>query len=802
MKKIFFLLIIILTATAGHALSQPILQQISKSYGDNSAQLICTFSSTPEYSMNNIDKRVDLMLKNTLVDSNFISPEPDDKIVKILSLSKSGSTAISIFFRYPPQKVKVTTGQKVNTLVVDILLGDNLTAPDLTGKKQEEAAHQKKTKDPTNPATTSPYTGNWKKFLKEYEAEIEIDPVVQFSLAPFPAITLLSPESEKNIDILSPAIREDGRRSLWNNLIPVIIDQINAEQDLDIRKKLTLTYGDILLRAGNYNEAYKQFFLLSTQYAKEPVGILARYLLLRLQAEYADPWLADIELKNFEPSMDKSSPAFPWLILSRIETALATKKLAQMLTLLQRNDVSFPAGIDTLKAMRQADYWLANKDFSKALAGYQPLDKAGVLSENSSSLNGYCSTLYHQKEFKQATECYDRLAKDDSINVRQHLDMISFRKIMSQFHLTPEANLLNRFAQIEMTYPNTEAGARAALKQIDIKLLSLKNWEKQAISYYHTIAETAESRSIREEAAFKEALAYHLLDQKAECVERLMAFLKDFKSGSLHNTGLALLIDVLPGLLKEHNKNGKYIETLILARQNKSLFVNNWIDTSLLAEMAEAYRQLSLFNEASKMYRYLMEVHPQENENPYYLPLIKIAYEQGDSDLVEEYADQYSSHFPKGQDKDAILYYRLQNLSTHNKYKEALALVSGKNLQDPKFKFLEASLLFHLNEYAKARTILEERKISETTLEQEPLFMLAECHYQLGDLEKAEKLYLPLQQAKPFQDQAMFRLAEIAWQKGQKGQALKLFKQIVETGNNPLWQKLARKELEINALNK
>lgn len=802
MKKIFILLITILTATAGHALSQPLLQQISKSYGDNSAQLICTFNSTPEYSIHNNDKRVDLILKNTLADSNFTPPETDDKIVKILSLSKLGSTTISIFFRYPPQKVKVTSGQQVNTLVIDILLGDNLTAPDLAGKKQDKTVQQKRTKDSSNPANASPYTGNWKKFIKEYEAEIEINPAVQFSLVPFPAITLLPPELEKNNAILSPAIREDGKRSLWNNLIPVIIEQINAEQDLDIRKKLTLTYGDILLRAGNYNEAYKQFFLLSTQYAKEPVGILARYLLLRLQAEYADPWLADIELKNFEPSMDKSSPAFPWLILSRIETALATKQLDHMLTLLQRNDVSFPAGIDKLKAMRHADYWLADKEFSKALTEYRPLEKAGVLSENSSSLNGYCSALYHQKEFKQAAECYDRLAKDDSINVRQHLDMISFRKVMSQFHLAPEANLLNRFAQIEMTYPNTEAGARAALKQIDIKLLTLKNWEKQAISYYHVIAETAESRSIREEAAFKEALAYHLLDQNAECVERLMAFLKDFKSGSLHNTGLALLIDVLPGLLKEHNRNGKYIETLILARQNKSLFVNNWIDTNLLAEMAEAYRQLSLFNEASKMYRYLMEVHAQENENPYYLPLIKIAYEQGDSDLVEEYAGQYSSHFPKGQDKDAVLYYRLQNLSTHNKYKEALALVSGKNLQDPKFKLLEASLLFHLNEYAKARAILEEQRISEKTQEQEPLFMLAECHYQLGDFESAETLFLPLQQAKSFQDQAMFRLAEIAWKKGQKDQALKLFKQIVETGNNPLWQKLARKELELTALNK
>ncbi len=800
MKKIFFLLITILAATAGHASAPAILQQISKAYSDNSAQIICSFSSLPEYTLHHNDKRIDLILKNTRPDANLTPPETDDKIVKILSLARTDTTTISLFFRYPPQKVKVSQGHKINTLVMDILLGENSPTPDLAGKKSTKTHPQEKTKDPSNPASASPYTGNWKKFIKEYEAEVEIDPAVQFSLVPFPAIALLPGASENNIDILSPAIREDGRRSLWNNLIPVLIERINAEQDLEIRKKLSLTYGEILLRAGNYNEAYKQFYFLSTQYAKEPVGILARYLLLRLQAEYADPWLADVELKNLESAVDKNSPVFPWLILSRIETALATKNTGQMLTLLQRDDVSFPAPMDKLKAMRQADYWLAVKNFSKALAGYQPLDKAGVLSENSSSLNGYCSALYHQKEFKKAEECYDRLAKDESINVRQHLDMISLQKVLAQYHLSPDAKLLNRFAQIEMTYPNTDAGARAALKQTDIKLLTQKNWEKQALTYYHAIAETAESISIREEAALKEALVYHLLDQKVQSVEHLMTFLKDFKSGSLHTTGIALLIDVLPDLLKEHNKNGRYIETLILAKQNKFLFVNNWIDTGLLAEMAEAYRQLSLFSEASKMYRYLLEIHAQEHENPYYLPLIKIAYEQGDSDLVEEYAGQYASRFPKGQDKDAILYYRLQNLSTHNKYKEALALVSGKHLQDPKFKLLEASLLFHLNEYAKARTILEEPKISEASSDDEPLFMLAECHYQLGDLEQAEKLYLPLQQAKLFQDQAMFRLAQIAWHKGQNEEALKLFKQIVETGKNPLWQKLAKKELELTTL--
>jgi len=805
MKKTFlFILTIFLAATAGYASPQPVLEKISKSYSDNSVRIVCLFSAMPQFTVNNNEKRVDLILKETIVGTDIILPDTDDKIVKILSTAKENTTIISLFFRYPPHKVTTEQDAKVNKLTFSILLGTNFTTtqPDIASKIEARPASRQKTRDESNPKKASPYTGNWKNFIKEYEAEIQIDPAVQFSLLPFPAIALLPPDREKNSAILPPTIIKDAGHNLWNNLIAPIVTEINAEQDPDKKKKLTLTYGEILLRAGNYNEAYKQFFLLSTQYETEPIGILARYLLLRLQAEYGDPWLADIELKNFEPAMEMNNPVTPWFILTRIETALATKRTDQMQTLLQRNDVTFPAEMNQLKAMRQGDYRVAIKDFNKALEFYQPLDKSGILATNSASLNGFCSALYHQKQFKQAAECYDRLAKDESINTRRHLDMISFRKVMTQLHLNPDAKLINNFAQIEMTYPNTEAGVRAALKQIDLKLLTSKNYENQAVNYYHHLAETAENRSIREEATLKEAVVHHLLDQNDKCAELLMSFNRDYQTSPLHDTALALLIEVLPDLLKENNRNGKYIETLILAKKNKFLFINNWIDISVLADMAEAYRQFGLLNEAARMYRYLLEVNTREHENPYYLPLIRIAYEQADGDLVEEYAAQYFSRYPKAPDHDEILYLRLQNLLTHNKYQEALTLVTDRNSSEPRFRLLQASLLFHLNDYAKAGAILDELKITEAAKEVDAIFMLAESKYQLGDTDKAEQLFLALQDDEAHQDQTLFRLADIARQKGQRDNALKLFKQIVETGKNPLWQKLAKKELELSALNK
>ncbi|MBW6521342.1 MAG: hypothetical protein K0A99_10095 [Desulfoarculaceae bacterium] len=809
-KILFFLLAAILVTTTGYAAPQPVLTQISKGYSSNNIQLYCSFSSIPAYTINHKEKRIDLALTNTLAAADLTLPETDSKIVKILSQTKNKTTTISFFFRYPPQKVKVTPQQETNKLVLDILLGNEFTAtrPVLAEKLQGMSAIQRQTRDFSNPINASPYPGQWENFFREYEAEIGIEPAVQFSLVPFPAITLLPPDQEKNIALLPSEIMEGAKLNQWNKLLPLIVDLLNKENDQENKKKLTLTYGDILCRSGNFKEAYRQFHLVSTEYGTEPVGLLAKYLLLRLQAEHANLYLADIELQKLESAMDEGNPARPYLLLTRIETALATRQFARMRTLLTKEDISFPAGLAPIMALRQADYWWATGDFIKAHAAYQLLEKSAVLTEDLFSLNGYCGVLYHHKQFAQAADCYDRLAQLSSAGTREHLDMISFRKAMAKLHATPgaahESDMADDFSQIETTYPGTEAGARAALKQTDLKLLTLKNWGGSALTYYQPLAENPLSRSIREEASFKEALVYQMLGRKTEATERLMTFLRDFQAGELHNTALALLIEILPDILKEHIKNGRYTEALVLAKQNRYLFVKNWIDISLLADMGEAYRQLGFFNEATKMYTYLLDVSTQEDQAVYYLPLIKLVYEQGDFGLVEEYADQYSYHYPTGQDRLEVLYLRVQSLMTQGRYKKALSLLSRNSSEDtfndPRFKLLQASLSFHLNDYAKARTILEELQTSPAGKQPEFLFMLAESSYQLGDITKAEEFFLPLQQEGVHKDQALFRLAEIAWTNGRKESALKLFTRLVETGDNPRWQNLAKKELELITL--
>jgi lipopolysaccharide biosynthesis regulator YciM len=803
MKKYFFILLLLITSllstNAISASTPPTLSKIDKSYSNSSLQLSCSFNSLPKYSFQQKGKRIDFTFTSTLSADDLVLPETDDKIVKFLTLPQKNDTVISLFFRYPPQKVKIIPASQGNELRIDIILGNEFTA--------SQSNVVSRPQDLPNPVKTCPYVGNWKNFFKEYEAEVKLESAIQYSLLPFPAIALLQSESEeKDSPLLGPEIMEGAKHNSWNDLIPVIFEQLSHETNPANKKKLSLTYGEILLRAGKIKEAHKQFFLLSEEHADESIGVLAKYLLIRLQAEHADLFLADVELKDLEAATDPGNSIRPYVYITQIEIALATKQWERMRILLEKDDIPSPARISTFKALRQADYWLATDDFIKAQAGYQLLDKAGTLAEDIFSLNGYCSTLYHHQQFKEALTCYDRLAKHPKIDAQKYLGMISFRMAMAKRRFTPESKMLNDFAAIELAYPDTEAGIRAAIKQTDIKMLTTKNWEKTGMAHYQTLAETAEALSIREEAAFKVILANYLLGQKDKGMELLMNFLKEFKNGALHETALALLIETMPEILKEQIKNGKYVEALVLAQQNKNLFAKKWIDIKLLADMAGAYQELGFFNEASRMYLYLLDVGAGEDNGPYYLPLIKLAYEQGEFEMVEEYADQYQTAYPKGPAHEEILLVRLQNLMTHNKNQEALTLLSEHKSTQPRFKEIQATLYFQLNDYAKAKAILEELKITVDSKGKDklfdPVFMLAESAYQTGDIKKSAELFTTVQQESSHQDQSLFRLGQIARQNGDSESALKYFKQIVEKGSNPLWQKLAKKELELTALSK
>lgn len=796
--KVFFTILFIIQLTTPHlAYAGSILTRINKIDTKDSVELYCSFSSLPRYRSNIRGKRVDFILEKTTIDPKLTLFPPDDKIVKILSQNKNNKTILSFFFRYPPQRFEVTPNETENKLIVNILLGNPYSSalPNFSSKLQGLTILERTTKDYSNPLIATPYAADWKSFFKLYESKIKVSMPVQFTMLPFPAMAYLLPSKQENKTLLSDEIYELARQNLWNDILPILLEQITIEPDPEVKKKLALTYGEVLSRDNNFTDAYKQLYLLADEYTNEEIGIFAKYLLILIRARFEDPFIADFELRKLQHSMTQANPLTPYFLITQIETALATGQYTRMGELLKRDDIAFPEDTALIKELRQADYWYGTGDLIKAYIGYQLLEKNELLLNKIFSLNGYCDTLYQQKQFQESSRCYATLSSH--LKDKAKLGIVNYRKYLAKLHFTPAAKMIDYFARIENTYPGTESGFRGAMKKTDLQYLTLENWSGNALLYYHAFAEKSTTRAIREEASFKEALIYRLNNENIKSVKCIMKFLRDFRMGELHQTGQALLIELFPLVIKEYVANQQYVEALVLAKQNRKLFLKNWVDISLLAELADSYNSIGIFNEASKLYLYLITLSSEDQKEQYYLPLITASYEHGAYNIVEDYADQYSFRYPEGKYSTEILILRIKSLLAEGNFKQAIRLLPDTIPPTGEFSLLAAGLYFHENNYKKVVEILDRPLTLETDKQARSKFILAESYYQLEEFQKAGTFFAMVPEGSRHHDQALYRMAELHRKKGEKEVALKLYRELVETGSNTLWIKMARKEIQL-----
>jgi hypothetical protein len=801
MKKIIPIFILIFSGVPLFAATQPTLIGISRENSKNTTDIYLKFDILPKYIIKQSGKRIDLILEEAIVADSSLDFPADDRIVKFLPLVSEEQSKLSFFLRYVPDKAKVTSG-KDNTLILTLDLGHDFfnTRTNIMSGSKKTIPTASTEKDYTNPLLATPFAYDWRLFFTRYESDVTIKAPVQYTLPPFPVTGMLPPEKEKNLLLIPPELNNLALTGQWNAMEPIMVDLLKNEHDPEKKKILALTYGEILLRAGNFNGAYKQLYLLEHTYPDQPISFYAKFLLAILETEFEDPYIGDYTLHELESSLEKGSPVTPYFILLQIEMALATNQLKKMKSLLDREDIPFPEGILKIKELRQADYWFANNNPVKAYVRYQLLNDPALIEHHPYSLNGFCDTLYQQKLFQESAQCYQKLATH--ITDKAQLGMVGYRKAMSELHYKQQYEMLAEFSTLEDAFPDTDAGYKAAIKKTDIRFLTKKNWESGSARSYRIIAEKATARSTAEEAALKEALIYRIMGKNEKSLELLMTFLRNFRSGNLIETAQAVLIDILPGELKRLVQKEEYVKALVLAKQNKMLFEKKWIDIGVLADMAMAYQQLNLFEEAKNLYHYLIEVGGATAEEKYLPPFINTLYRQGRYGAVDDFAAQYAEKYPHGEDAQRIFLLRIQALLATDKTDQAISLLPAPLPDTLEIQELAASLYFQKNDFQKTTAVLFPLWDRKQSLSVYSRFILAECLYKQSLYEKAEELFTTVQESAQFQDQSLFRLADIQFKKGQEEKAVKLLQQIVEKGKDPLWQNLAKKELQYTAISK
>ena len=789
----------ILLLTTGYQSQAAILQKISKSEDRDSVQIFFSFDQVPSFDTQLNGKRLDIILEQTLIDEAVSWFETDDKIVKTLTRPVKEDTELSLFFRYTPQKTSFT--QSGNTLVADILLGNRFTKTyrNLSSSLKGVTFLERSTRDFANPLVASPYAHDWKTYFDSFESEVTISAPVRFFVPDFPIIRLFRLSEGDGVDLLSEDLLTIAGKGMWTETAEMIAQQLVLATDEQNKKLLALTYGEILMRGGNYEGSYKQLYLLKNNYPDEQIGQFAAYLLGLLLAVNGDPYSANYELRLLMERMTRSVPLYAYANILLSETYLATNQLEKLKDSISRDDIGYPDEIEHRRELRQADYYYATNQPVKAYVAYKLIKNKLDLYETPYSLNGLCETLYKQKSFAAAEVCYEQLS--ELTDTREQLGMAYFRSAMARLKTADDrAELISDFSRIEDAFPGTEAGFRAAVKKTDLRYLSRNDWTETALRYYNALAEKSDYREVSAESYLKEALLYHFSGNNSTAIGLLSALLRNYRSGPVRPHAFALLIQILPDELERLVEEEQYTEALTLARQHRKLFENNWLDRSLLSGLAHSYHQLGIYSDAIQLYLYIVEISGPEEKEHYFLPLTQLAFDKADYSLVQDYANQYDFHYPKGTYKEEILFLQLKSLLAENKIEQAIGMIPDILPDRDDYNFLAAELFFRKDDYGRVVSILKPYYQRDTELEPSMRFILAESLFHLEQVEQSLPLYQNLIEKDRYSSQSRYRLAQISRMYGDEEQAVKHISGIAASDSEGLWKKLAERELKFKQL--
>ncbi len=782
---------------AGSACAGELLK-ISRAKARDTIQFYLEFDTPPRFSTNADKKRVDIVFYSSSKTKDLQLVAEDNDVVKILTKEIDDKLILSFFFRYQPQTFKVTPSGR-STIVFDVLLGNEYSKSykDLAKRLKGLTVVDRQTVNFNNPYIASPYTRNWLSFYSEYESPVRIEVPVVFSVPGFPIVALLPPELDKNRELFTEEMKDLASQGLWDQLNTLLLDAIGQTTDLGHQKLLALTYGETLVRSGDFEGAFKQLYLLEEKFSKELLSVYAQYMLVLLQARHQDPLLADFNLRKLEPEIPDYLAIAPFFLLSRIETALSGKMYPRMNKLLLNDSIGLPPDVKNRVIIRQADYWYSIERPVKAYASYNLLADSKILRQQPYSFNGYCATLYEQKKFRDAAKSYNFLTT--LVKEREPLSLISYRANMARLKFTPGERMIDAFALTETAFENTEGGYLAAIKKNDLLFLSKAEDPEEILKNYLQIADSASRRNIREEALFKAILLNSLQGRKSLAIDMLMDFLRNFRSGNVKTSAQALLIELLPEEIKRLVDTGEYVKALVLAKKNRALFQKNWINSTFLVDIARAFHQIGIFDEAQKLYLYLIEIMPVDRREDFYFPMIQATYDHGNYSLVDDYAAQYAYNYPDGKYTGDILFLRISALIYNERLEDAESLLPVPLPDEVKYYRLTSMLYFRLNKYEKSLASLQALELSDRLTEQEK-FLLAENFYQLKQYSFMEQAYKDISEENPFYEQSLYRLAELARIRGDEKKVLSLLKKIVEKGKNSRWKKLAERELQYSRL--
>lgn len=195
---IITLLVVAVKSFSGtDALAAAILKTVDRHDEAGRMQLFLHFDQLPGYNLTTSGRKIEIALANTTAADTLTPPASDAKMIKMVSQVDGATTTLSFYFRYPPQRVNAESNKTTGILMLDILLGNQLSVsyPELSSKLQGVSVVKRVQPDNLNPVNNAAFAKNWRLFFTQYESPLDLQPAPKLHLPPFPLAAFLPPQT-------------------------------------------------------------------------------------------------------------------------------------------------------------------------------------------------------------------------------------------------------------------------------------------------------------------------------------------------------------------------------------------------------------------------------------------------------------------------------------------------------------------------------------------------------------------------------------------------------------------------------
>ena len=793
-------LCLLLAVTNVHAGERALLQNIVKNEALGQTILGLTITARPEFRLKVSGQRIDLLLSDTTVSSSLGRLPQDGSILRILLAQKGPDLMVSFLLVRPPQGARVVSGGGDHDLALHI--GWN------TGTRKVRPAIASRLRgvpiiDDNNTnvrvVTRSRYAQHWQNFYREYQTPIVWDMPVRYTLAELPG------PGSKQAPAGSPTavLQEARRHSLagrWPAALALLGRLPAAEVPPADQQSYLLLYGAALIQGGDYQSALGLYRRFANSYPSSPYLNTFKVLLACGRAQAGDPYGAVSEINDLiRPGGEKEQSvqeAPAGLLLA--ELYLATGRTREALEMLAR--IAGPGTPRLARAvlLRTADARAALGRYRQALTGYREwLTQAGADSLDVYSLAHLALSLEQQGELREAEKTYIRLA--GRVREPERRALALFAAARAALGRGAPGRAAGRFAAIRKDYPGSQGAFRAWLKELDLVMIGdgkarVPGWSNE----YRVIASVAPSLALREEAAFKYALALILHGKKQQGLALLQRFRRDFAGNSLRSEAELLTLEQLEPLVTELVQEGKDLDALVLVEQNRDLLATYIQTPEFVLAVAEAFRDLGLSDRADQVCSYMLGIaEGTAAEERFYLPLVEALAAAGRHQEVCSTVRRYRKRFPVGQSLLRLQLFQGRALLALGRLDEAAALLPELKGESPEISILSNRLLLAL----AVRNGAESASLSDLLAAAAPgdrpgtQLLRAERLLRQGRPGPALAIFQQLIALDRLADQARYRSAQIFFDRGEQQRGVNFLQELVDKGKDPYWQDLAREML-------